>query len=57
MKNNTIYLPNEEENVSLKRALEILTDQYIEDGQYCDQTVIDLRDALTEALEKLNLLK
>ena len=56
MTNNTIYLWDTEDT-PLNEALNILTDEYIDDGNVCNQTVIDLRNALAEALEKLNLLK
>lgn len=32
-------------------ALEILTDEFVDGGQCCDQTIIDLRDALKEILD------
>jgi NTP pyrophosphatase (non-canonical NTP hydrolase) len=44
----TIYV--EGKRVPLKKALEIITDEWIEDGQYCDKTVIDLKDALKGAV-------
>jgi hypothetical protein len=34
----------------LEDAVEQMTDSWIDDGQYCGQTVFDLRDALREAL-------
>jgi hypothetical protein len=40
---DTIYT---DEAKSIKDALEQMTDEWIEDGQYCDQTLMDLRDAL-----------
>lgn len=44
--------------VAAKKALLLLTDEYIKDGNYCDQTVVDLRDfslLVLEDLERLSL--
>jgi hypothetical protein len=41
------------DEVPVDRALHFMTDEWIEDGNVCSQTVIDLRDALKEALSKL----
>lgn len=35
---------------TLEEALEQLTDEWIEDGNYCDRTVIDLRDTIKDLL-------
>jgi predicted XRE-type DNA-binding protein len=32
--------------VPISDALDMLTDDYINDGKYCTQTILDLRDAL-----------
>lgn len=32
--------------LSLQEALEIMTDEWISEQNYCDQTIIDMRDAL-----------
>ena len=34
------------ESRSLDEALKMLTDEWIDDGNYCAQTVMDLRDAV-----------
>jgi len=34
-------------------AVKVMTDKWIDDGQYCIQTVSDLRDALIDAQQKL----
>ncbi len=44
MNEPTIYVNSE--NHSIDKALKILTDEWVDDGNYCAQTVIDLRDAL-----------
>ena len=44
MKEPTIYLRSK--NYNINGALKILTDEWVDDGNYCAQTVIDLRDAL-----------
>jgi hypothetical protein len=46
-----IYLHDHDE-VSVEKAIEILTDEWIEEGNICYQTVMDLRDALKEALSQ-----
>lgn len=55
MKDPTIFINGEKEQ--LEKALEIMTDDWVDDGNYCAQTVIDLRDALKvyTALCKHNL--
>ncbi len=40
----TIFI--DEENVPVEKALKIMTDEWVDDGNYCAQTVLDLRDAL-----------
>ena len=45
MKEPKIYIPNMG-LVSIKEAIKLLSDSVFEDGQYCAQTLIDLRDAL-----------
>lgn len=37
-------------NRGIDKALAMMTDDWIENGQYCQQTVMDLRDALKAAL-------
>ena len=44
MKNLTICI--NAKNVHIDEALKILTDDFIDDGNYSAQTVIDLRDAV-----------
>ena len=39
-----IYIPDLEDDVALENALEIMTDEWIEAGNYADQTIVDLRD-------------
>lgn len=46
MSQNTIFVDGED--LGIKEALEILTDEFIESGGYCRQTVIDLREALKD---------
>ena len=40
----TIFI--DEENVPVEKALKTMTDEWVDDGNYCAQTVIDLRDSL-----------
>lgn len=47
MKDPTIFISGE--NVPLKKALKIITDEWVDDGNYCAQTVIDMRDALKKS--------
>lgn len=42
-----------EDYLPVKDALPLITDEWITDGQYCDETIKSLRDALKEALSKL----
>jgi predicted metal-dependent hydrolase len=44
MKEPTIYVNNKNHNIN--EALKILTDEWVDDGNYSAQTVIDLRDAV-----------
>lgn len=44
MTKHSIYFKGK--NHSVEEALEMLTDEWVDDGNYCAQTVIDLRDAL-----------
>lgn len=55
MKDLTIFINME--HVPLKKALKTMTDEWIDEGNYCAQTVIDMRDALKECLEKIDDLK
>ena len=40
-------------NVPLTEALKKMTDEWVDDGNYCAQTVIDLRDVLKKSLKML----
>jgi hypothetical protein len=42
------------ENIPLTEALKKMTDEWVDDGNYCAQTVIDLRDALKKCLKDIN---
>ena len=44
MTKHSIYCSDESR--PLDEALKIITDEWVDDGSYCAQTVIDLRDAL-----------
>ncbi len=59
MKNNmtkhSIYFKGK--NHSVEEALEMLTDEWIDDGAHCTQTVIDLRDALKFYIEECKKLE
>jgi len=50
----TIYVNSEDH--SIDEALKILTDEWVDDGNYCAQTVIDLRDALIKYMERYESL-
>jgi hypothetical protein len=54
MKNLTIFI--DMEHVPLEKALKIMTDEWVDDGNYCAQTVIDLRDALKKCLKEIKNL-
>jgi hypothetical protein len=45
----TIYVSGEHH--SIDEALKMLTDEWVDDGNYSAQTVIDLRDALKYYIE------
>ena len=49
MKDLTIFINGED--VSVEKALKTMTDDWVDEGNYCTQTVIDLRDALKEIKE------
>ncbi len=51
----TIYANGESH--SIDKALKMLTDEWIDDGNYCAQTVIDLRDALKFYIKKCKILE
>lgn len=44
------------EHVPIKKALKIMTDEWVDDGNYCAQTVIDMRDALKKCLKEIKSL-
>ncbi len=44
--NSTIYIDGKD--LPIKKALRLMTDDWIDDGQYCAQTVMDMRDILRE---------
>jgi hypothetical protein len=50
----TIYLNSKD--VPLTEALEKMTDECLDEGNYCTQTVIDLRDALKQCLKEIKSL-
>ena len=45
-----------EKNWTIREILEILTDEEIDNGKTCDQTIIDLRDALNYYFNKFQNL-
>ena len=47
MNEPTIYMNGND--VPLTEALKKMTDEWVDDGNYCAQTVIDLRDALKKS--------
>lgn len=51
MKKPTIYMNSV--NVPLTEALKKMTDEWVDDGNYCAQTVIDLRDVLKKSLKEI----
>lgn len=55
MKEPTIYMNSE--NVPLTEALKKMTDEWVDDGNYSAQTVIDLRDALKQCLKEIKELE
>ena len=54
MKDLTIFINME--HVPIKKALKIMTDDWVDDGNYCGQTVIDMRDALKKCLKEIKSL-
>lgn len=46
-----------EKNEPMKEALELMTDEWIEDGSYCQQTVKDLRDLLILLIHDLSEIR
>ena len=44
-------------NYNINEALKILTDEWIDDGNYSAQTVIDLRDALKYYIKECKKLE
>ncbi len=48
--NFTVYYENE--RIPIMEALVQMSDDWIEDGKYCDRTIMDLRDALLCILAK-----
>ena len=55
MKKPTIYMNSED--VPLTEALEKMTDEWVDDGNYSAQTVIDLRDALIYYIKECKKLQ
>ena len=55
MKKLMIYMNSE--NIPLTEALKKMTDEWVDDGHYCAQTVIDLRDALKQCLKEIKELE
>jgi hypothetical protein len=55
MTKHSIYCNGEHH--SIDEALKMLTDEWIDDGNYCSQTVIDLRDALKYYIKKTDKLE
>lgn len=54
MQEPTIYMNSE--NIPLTEALKKMTDNWVDEGNYCAQTVIDLRDALKKCLKDVKRL-
>jgi hypothetical protein len=55
MTKHSIYCSGEHLNID--EALKMLTDEWVDDGNYCAQTVIDLRDALKFYIEERKKLE
>jgi hypothetical protein len=55
MTETTIYVSGESH--SIDEALKMLTDEWIDDGNYSAQTVIDLRDALKYYIKECKKLE
>lgn len=50
----TIFIDGE--NVPVEKALKIMRDEWVDGGNYCAQTVIDMRNALKECLKEIKSL-
>ena len=50
----TIYV---EKNEPIEQAVEKMTDSWLEGGQYCEQTLFDMRDAIKVLLAENAALK
>jgi len=50
-----IELVDEDEHsyINPEQVEKVVTDEWIEAGNYCDQTVIDMRDCIVKLLKKL----
>ena len=48
---------NSDGNIDIDTALEIMTDEWIDNIQYCGQTVIDMRDIIKQYREKEKIEK
>ena len=48
-----IYCNNEFRPI--EEALKIMTDDWVDDAQYCGQTVIDMRDVIIQLLKEKDL--
>ena len=46
-----IYMADEGIAIPIADALELMTDEWIRTGQYCDSTIRDMRNALTSAIK------
>ena len=55
MTKHSIYCNGEHH--SIDKALKMLTDEWIDDGNYCAQTVIDLRDVLKYYIKECKKLE
>jgi hypothetical protein len=54
MKDLTIFINMD--HVPIEKALKTMTDDWVDDGNYCAQTVIDMRDALKKCLKEIKNL-
>ncbi len=36
----------------IDKAMELMTDEWISKGEYCDQTIIDMRDIIKKLIEE-----
>lgn len=54
MKDLTIFINMED--VPIEKALKIMRDEWVDEGNYCAQTVIDMRDALKKCLKEIKSL-